>query len=32
MRNFSPGKLTFYGRALKSIASVIFVRKAKDEI
>jgi hypothetical protein len=26
-----PGKVTFYGRVLKSVACVVIVRKASDE-
>jgi hypothetical protein len=32
LTQFLPGKLTFYGRVLKSIACVALVRKAADEI
>jgi hypothetical protein len=32
LTQFLPGKLTFYGRILKSVAPVTLVRKAADEI
>jgi hypothetical protein len=32
LTQFLPGKLTVYGRVLKSVARVVLVRKAADEI
>jgi hypothetical protein len=32
MTQFLPGKVTFYGSVLKSIACVALARKAADEI
>jgi hypothetical protein len=32
LSQFLPGKLTFYGKVLKSVARVALLRKAADEI